>query len=213
VELLAVNLAVVETLEHNGRQVPTGIYKRPVEGSIRATALGLVGDVQVDRENHGGSDKAIYAYTVENYRYWSTVLGQAPFPFGQFGENFTVTAMPDEAVHLGDVFRIGSILVEVTQPRIPCFKLGIKMGDPAFVKAFLHSGRLGFYLRVLEDGEVRAGDDIVRIREDSERLTIRDSALAQVKGPEQKTMIVRALKVPALSQAWRDDLEKRLLSL
>jgi MOSC domain-containing protein YiiM len=171
--------------------------------------LGLEGDVQVDRKNHGGQDKAIYAYTVENYRFWEQELNRGSFPYGQFGENFTVTGLPDEAVHIGDLFRIGPILVQVTQPRVPCFKLGLKMGDPLFVNAFLRSGRAGFYLRVLEEGEVSPGDTIMRIRVDEERLTLRDAMLALVKGPRQHEIIDRALRIDALSEAWREDLEKR----
>lgn len=208
-ELLAISLAVPKQVEYNQRWISTGIYKEPVSRPVRATALGLEGDVQVDRKNHGGQDKAIYAYTVENYRFWEQELNRGSFPYGQFGENFTVTGLPDEAVHIGDLFRIGPILVQVTQPRVPCFKLGLKMGDPLFVNAFLRSGRAGFYLRVLEEGEVSPGDTIMRIRVDEERLTLRDAMLALVKGPRQHEIIDRALRIDALSEAWREDLEKR----
>jgi MOSC domain-containing protein YiiM len=208
-ELLAISLAEPRQVEHNGRRVSTGIFKQPVAGPVRATALGLEGDVQVDRENHGGHDKAIYAYTVENYRFWERELGREPLPFGQFGENFTVRGMPDDAVHIGDVFGIGPLRVQVTQPRVPCFKLGIRMGDPGFVETFLRSGRVGFYLRVLEEGEVEAGQPIIRIAEDGEQLTIRDAMLALLKGPRQQDIIDRALRIDALSDAWREDLQKR----
>lgn len=209
-KLLAISVARARELEYERRRILTGIYKEPVEGPVRTTALGLEGDVQVDRENHGGEDKAVYAYTVENYRYWEQEFGKGPFPFGQFGENFTVAGMPDEALHVGDVFRIGGVLMQATQPRVPCFKLGIKMGDPTFVGRFRRSGRVGFYLRVLEEGEVRAGDPISRIEEDAEKLTIRDAMLAIDKGPRQKEIIERALRIDALSRAWRDDLQERL---
>jgi MOSC domain-containing protein YiiM len=208
-ELLAISLAVPKQVEYNQRWISTGIYKEPVSHPVRATALGLEGDVQVDRKNHGGQDKAIYAYTVENYRFWEQELNRGSLPYGQFGENFTVTGLPDEAVHIGDLFRIGPILVQVTQPRVPCFKLGLKMGDPLFVNAFLRSGRAGFYLRVLEEGEVSPGDTITRIRMDETRLTLRDAMLALVKGPRQHEIIDRALRIDALSEAWREDLEKR----
>lgn len=209
-ELLAINLATARQVEFHQRVISTGIYKMPVPHSVKVTALGLEGDVQVDRENHGGPDKAIYVYTLENYRFWERELQRESYPYGQFGENFTVTGMPDERIHIGDLFRIGAILVQVTQPRVPCYKLGIKMSDPAFVKRFLTSGRVGFYLRVLEEGEVRAGERIVRVREDPERLDIRDAMLALIKGPRQKTVIERALRIEALSAAWRNDLSKRL---
>lgn len=208
-ELLAISLAVPRQIEHRQRLISTGIYKQPVAGPVQATTLGIAGDVQVDRENHGGPDKAIYAYTVENYGYWETELGEGGFPYGQFGENFTVSGMPDEIVHVGDQFRIGQILVQVTQPRVPCYKLGIKMGDPGFVARFAHSGRVGFYLRVLEPGEVRAGEPIVRVKDDPERLNIRDCMLARIPGPRQREIIDQALRVDALSEAWRTDLEQR----
>jgi MOSC domain-containing protein YiiM len=209
-ELLSINLATVKQVEYNQRLVSTGIYKTAVEGSIKVTALGLEGDVQIDRENHGGPDKAIYVYTLENYRFWEQELQKQGYSYGQFGENFTVTGMPDERIHIGDLFRIGSVLTQVTQPRVPCFKLGIKMGDPTFVKRFLSSGRVGFYLRVLEEGEVQAGDRITRVQEDPERLNIRDAMLALAKGPHQKVVIKRALGIEALSAAWRNNLSMRL---
>lgn len=212
-ELLAISRAVAREVEHNGHIVTTGIFKEPVPGPVRADAMGLDGDVQVDRENHGGHDKALYAYSLENYRYWEQELGrEIPFPYGQFGENFTVTGLPDEAVHIGDIFRIGELLVQVTQPRVPCFKLGIKMGDPRFVGIFRHSGRVGFYLRVLEGGEVKVGDRITRVQVDPLGINIRDAMLAVNKGPQQQEFIAKVLEVAALSEAWRVDLTQRLAS-
>lgn len=209
-KLLTISLATARQVEHRGHWVSTGIYKEPVEGPTSVGVLGLDGDVQVDRENHGGPDKAVYAYTEENYRFWESELKQGPFPHGQFGENLTVSGMPDEAVHIGDVFRIGGVLAQVTQPRVPCFKLGLKMGDPQFVGVFRHSGRVGFYLRVLEAGVVKAGDGIERIREDERRVNIRDAMLAVNKGPRQREFIEKVLAVPALSIAWRDELLQKL---
>lgn len=208
-ELLAISIAVPHEIEHNGRRISTGIYKHPVDTSVQATRLGIEGDAQVDLENHGGPDKAIYAYTIENYRVWERELGKNPFPFGQFGENFTVSGMPDESVHIGDQFLIGRIIVQVTQPRVPCFKLGIKMGDPGFVSRFMHSGRVGFYLRVLAPGRVRAGDTILKVKEDPGRLNIRDAMLARVQGPRRREIIEQALGIEALSEAWRQDLTQR----
>jgi MOSC domain-containing protein YiiM len=212
-ELLSINLAIREELHHEGRKVATGIFKRPAAGSVQVLRDGLMGDIQVDRQNHGGPDKAIYAYTVENYRHWEQVLGRDDFGYGFFGENFTVTALPDEDVHIGDVFQVGSVRVQVTQPRVPCFKLGAKMGDPGFVKVFLHSGRVGFYLRVLAAGEVQSGAKIERISVDSEHLSIRECMLIHGKGPEREAIMRRALGLAALSEAWRADLEKRVASL
>ncbi len=209
-ELLAISLARARQVEHNRGLVSTGIFKEPVARRVRAGILGLEGDVQVDRENHGGPDKAIYAYSVENYRHWEAESRRdTPFPYGQFGENLTVTGLPDEAAHIGDVFRIGHVLVQVTQPRVPCFKLGIKMGDPRFVGVFRHSGRVGFYLRVLEEGEIGVGDPIALVRADDARINIRDAMLAVNKGPRQREFIDKVLEVQALSFAWREDLLQR----
>lgn len=122
-KLISINQATPRQLEYRQQLILTGIFKEPVAGPITVTDFGIEGDVQVDRENHGGKDKAIYVYTVENYRFWQTELGREAFPHGQFGENFTVSEMPDEEIHIGDIFQIGAIIVQVTQPRVPCFKL------------------------------------------------------------------------------------------
>jgi MOSC domain-containing protein YiiM len=207
-ELLAISLSEPKKVAYKGRWIETGIYKEPVRGSIRLNESGLEGDGQADLKNHGGPDKAVYAYTLENYRYWEQELGR-DLPFGQFGENFTVCGMPDEAVNIGDIFRIGEVKVQVTQPRVPCFKLGIKMGDPGFVARFHHSGRVGFYLRVLQEGAVTAGDPIELLEADPAQLCISVAMLALTKGPRQQEIISRALAISALSQAWREDLQKR----
>lgn len=207
-ELLAISLSGLKKVPYKDRWIETGIYKEPVSGSVWLTVTGLEGDGQADRENHGGEDKAVYAYTLENHRFWGQDLGRA-MPFGQFGENFTVSGMPDEAVHIGDIFRIGDVIVQVTQPRVPCFKLGIKMEDPGFVARFHTSGRVGFYLRVLQEGEVAAGEPIALVAADPDRLSIQEAMLALTKGPRQQEIIARALDIPALSGAWRHDLQKR----
>jgi MOSC domain-containing protein YiiM len=209
-ELLAVSIGQPRYVEHRGRGELTGIYKSPVAGPVAVTPQGLEGDGQADLKNHGGVDKALYAYTLENYRFWEGELGLPELPFGQFGENLTVTGMPDEAVHIGDVFRIGEIVVQVTQPRVPCHKLGIRFELPQFPARFLPSGRCGFYLRVLQTGVLRAGDAIERLREDPARLNLADGMLAIQDGPRQQEIIRRALDVEALSAAWRDDLTRRI---
>lgn len=207
-KLLAISLSGPQVLEHGGRSAQTGICKQPVAGPVQATAEGLLGDTQVDRENHGGADKAVYAYTAENYRFWEQELGRS-LPYGQFGENLAVSGLPDEAVHIGDIFRIGAVECQVTQPRVPCFKLGLRMEDPGFVRRFHHSGRVGFYLRVLKEGPLKAGDPIERLHTDPGQLNIRDAMLALSPNPRQQDIIRRALAIPALSQAWRDSLRKK----
>jgi MOSC domain-containing protein YiiM len=212
-KLLAISVGLPRTIEVDGRSVTTGIFKEPVEGPVHVGSTGVAGDGQADLEAHGGADKAVYVYTIEHYRFWQQALKCSTMPFGQFGENLTVEEMPDDRVHIGDRFRIGQLLVEVTQPRVPCFKLGIRMNRPDFPRRFMHSGRTGFYFRVLEEGELSAGEAIERISMAPIQLTIQESMQALIPGPNQRGVIESALEVDALSQAWRDDLEKRLRKL
>jgi len=211
VKLLSINLGHLQTIRHGERDVETGIFKNPVDGVHSVGLLGIDGDRQADTENHGGADKALYFYTVENSRLWEMELGRT-LPPGAFGENFTVSGMPDETVHIGDIFRVGGITVQVTQPRVPCFKLGIKMQDMKFVTRFLHSGRAGFYTRILEPGAAAAGDGIALLEVDPHGLSVKEAMLALIKGDRQQEIIKRALEVPALSVAWQTDLRKRLQS-
>jgi len=154
--------------------VSTGIFKEPVDGRVMLRTLNLDGDQQVDLKGHGGIYKAACVYPIENYDHWKRELERDDFRVPQFGENFTVEGMAEDRVHVGDVFRLGDAVVEVTQPRVPCYRLGIKMNDPRFPKLFLQSCRVGFYFRVLEEGEVGAGDDILLVREGPEGMTVRD---------------------------------------
>lgn len=213
-QLVSISVGLPREIDHHGKPVLTGIFKSPLAAGTEAAAgyLGLVGDGQADLENHGGVDKALYAYTVENYAFWENELGRAALPHGQFGENFTVSGMADDSVCLGDVYRIGGLLVQVTQPRVPCYKLGLRFGMPDFPKRFMASGRVGFYLRVLQPGTVCAGDTIELIQADPERLNIADCMLALRDGPRQQEIIRRALSVAALSDAWREDLSQRLVA-
>jgi MOSC domain-containing protein YiiM len=147
---------------------------------------------------------------VENYTFWQKELCRNDLSHGHFGENFTVTDMPDESVHVGDVYRIGEIVTQVTQPRVPCYKLGVKMQSAKFPDVFMQSGRVGFYLRVLREGAVAAGDTIELLQEDPVRLSIKDCMLALVKGPRRYAVIETALQIEALSDSWRRSLSKRL---
>lgn len=204
--VVALSISGGRQVSHNGQIVGTGIFKEPVAGRLVARRLGLEGDKQVDLRYHGGEHKAIYAYPHEHYATWARELGRQDFGFGQFGENLTTEGLLETTVHLGDRFRVGGALLEVTQPRVPCFKLGIKMGDPEFVKAFVKSMRSGFYLRVLEEGEIGAGDAIVRTEIGPERITIHDLYHLRFKDPLNRDMIQRALSVEALSKEWRREL-------
>jgi MOSC domain-containing protein YiiM len=208
--LLSVNVSYPMEVAHGRKTVATGIFKEPVSGRVMLRAVNLDGDGQADLVNHGGVDRAVYAYPVENYDYWGRELVRDDLSFGQFGENFTVEGMTEDDVHIGDVFRVGDVLVEVSQPRPPCFKLGIKMGMPRFPKLFLASGRVGFYLRVLEEGEVGAGDGIERVRSGPEQLTVRETSNLLFFESENLEGAERALRIPALSSGWRESFEERL---
>jgi MOSC domain-containing protein YiiM len=209
-KLLSVNVSLPKEVPHGREAVSTGIFKEPVEGRIVLRTTNLDGDGQADLENHGGVDRAAYAYSIENYDHWRRVLGRDKFAFGQFGENFTVEGMLEDDIHIGDVLRVGDALVEVSQPRPPCFKLGIKMGMAGFPKRFLASGRVGFYLRVLEEGEVGAGDVFERVESDPERMSVREMSHLLFFEPKNLEGAKRALHVRALSPGWRDSFEERL---
>ena len=171
---VSVNISGPKPLTYRGKTVATGIFKTPVVGNIRVHRLGLEGDVQVDKRVHGGPDKAVYIYPYEHYAHWEEFLSRKDFAFGQFGENLTTLGLLEDEVHVGETLRIGSVLLQVTQPREPCFKLMTKMNDFTFAKPFLTSGRTGFYLRVLEGGELSAGDAIERVATEPDAPTIRE---------------------------------------
>ncbi|MGH7543379.1 MAG: MOSC domain-containing protein [Gemmatimonadota bacterium] len=207
--LLSVNVSLPKPVEHDGEVVWTGIFKEPVPGRVALRWLNLDGDRQADLSVHGGVDKAVYAYPVEHYDHWRRTLARE-LPFGQFGENFTVSGMLEAETSIGDVYRIGTALLQVTQPRTPCFKLGIKMGDRRFLKPFLASGRTGFYLRVLEEGGVGAGDPIELVRADPAGLTVAEVLRLGYVDTEDIEGASRAAAVEALSEGWREWFKARL---
>ena len=209
-KLLSVNVSLPKEVPYRGKTVTTGIFKEPVNGRVMLRTLNLDGDGQADLVGHGGIHKAAYAYSIENYDLWKRELGRTDFAFGQFGENFTVEGMPEDEIHVGDVFRVGSALVEVTQPRVLCYKLGIKMGLPRFVKMFLASCQVGFYLRVLEEGEVGAGDVFDRVGIGPERMTVREICHLLYFDPKNLDGARKALRIRALSPGWRQSFEERL---
>ncbi len=209
-KLLSVNVSLPKDVPYMGKTTTTGIFKEPVSGRVMLRMLNLDGDGQADLKAHGGTYKAAYAYSIEHYDYWKREMGRDDFTFGQFGENFTVGGMLEDEIHIGDVFRVGGALVEVTQPRVPCFKLGIKMGSPQFPKMFLASGRIGFYLRVLEEGEVGAGDVFEHVTGEPERMTVRELCYLLYFDHQNLEETKRALRIKALSPGWRGSFEERL---
>jgi MOSC domain-containing protein YiiM len=208
--LISINVGLPREIIHGGREVTTGIFKTPVAGPVWLGRLNLVGDGQADLRVHGGADKAVYVYPFEHYGFWAGELGRHDFSHGQFGENFTTEGLLEDEVSIGDVFRMGVARVQVTQPRSPCYKLGIRMGDENFPARFAAANRTGFYLRVLEEGMVKAGDAIDRIERAAGSMTVRDVfRLRHVGGTRAE--YEHAARLPGLASSWRAAFEKRLV--
>lgn len=209
-ELISINTGVPQLASFGGITVETGIFKRPVSGRIALGKTNLEGDRQADLSVHGGRDKAVYAYPDEHYSWWSDALDREDLSPGQFGENFTVQGMLEDEVCIGDVFQIGSATVEVSQPRSPCGKLGIRMKMREFPKLFMASGRCGFYLRVLETGDVGAGDSIVRLRRDPFPISVH--TMFQTFHVDRGNLAAarEALTNVALADDWRKVLNTRV---
>ncbi len=210
--LLAVNTGAARPLRtgRGDETAPSGIDKRPVTESVRIGPLGLDGDEQADLRVHGGADKAVYVYSQHHLAHWREVLGVAALGPGAFGENLSVAALEEAAVHVGDRFRAGEALLEVSQPREPCWKLGAHLGNASLPKRVVASGRVGFYLRVIEPGIVRAGDSMRRVHVDAGRLSIAEVHRTRHFGRGDVAATRRALENAALSEAWRIALSKRL---
>jgi ferredoxin-NADP reductase/MOSC domain-containing protein YiiM len=211
VKLLSVNVSLPKQVPYQGKIITTGIFKEPVSDRVMVHALNIQGDGQADRKVHGGRDMAVYAYPFEHYEFWEETLGRSGFPFGQFGENLTVEGLTEETVRIGDVFRVGDALLQVTQPRIPCYKLALRMGEGAdFPKRFQDSGRLGFYLRVIEEGEIGAGDLIERVDTDGWSLTIAEFIHSYLHKSHEPDSLRRMLASRDLGDAWHMYLENML---
>jgi MOSC domain-containing protein YiiM len=208
--LVSLNVGFPREVGYQGRRVLTGIFKEPVAGRVRLNRLNLDGDGQADLRVHGGADKAVYAYPLEHYAYWARALGRDGFPFGQFGENFTVADMLEESIGIGDVFRVGTARVQVSQPRTPCFKLDLRMDVEDFRTRFTDSQRTGFYLRVLEEGEVAAGDACERLEAGVPSMSVLEIFSLRYADAPDRARLERAARLPALSASWRAALARRL---
>lgn len=209
-KLLSVQVGTPRDVLYRGRTTQTGIYKEPVEGHIAVTTLGLAGDHQVDKRYHGGPDKAVYAYASEHYDFWREELERDDLEFGAFGENLTLSGLTDDQVSIGDVLRIGGVLLQVTQPRVPCFKLGIRFGDGGMVKKFHRAAKTGFYLRVLQEGSLRAGDDVTVAQKAENSLSIPEIFYIMHATPIDRIATSKAAALPGLSSSWREELRQRL---
>ncbi|HEX5228324.1 MAG TPA: MOSC and FAD-binding oxidoreductase domain-containing protein [Bryobacteraceae bacterium] len=208
--LLSVNVGLPRDIEWRGRTVHTGIWKSPVSGRCRASRLNLAGDGQGDLGGHGGEQRAVFMYQIESYRYWQERLKRDDFVYGQFGENFTIEGLPDDSVCIGDRYRVGSAIFEISQPRVTCYRVGIRMNEPHMAALLTSSGRPGFYFRVLEEGDVGAGDEIVKIAEAKERMTVAAINALLYSPDHTRDKLERALLIDALSPGWRASFEALL---
>jgi ferredoxin-NADP reductase/MOSC domain-containing protein YiiM len=208
--LLSVNVGLPRDVTWNGKTVHTAVWKSPVEGRRLVRKLDVVGDAQGDLDGHGGEQRAVFVYQMESYHYWERFLGRNDFIFGQFGENFTVEGLPDDEVCIGDRYRIGDAIFEVTQPRVTCYRVGIRMNEPRMAALLVAQHRPGFYFRVLQEGEVGAGDNIVKISDGPERISVADvDAFLYLPG-HSREQLERALRIPALSKGWQSSFQEML---
>src|SRR3989475_7383972 len=200
--LLSVNVGLPRDVEPTGRTVPTAIWKDPVRGRCRVGRLHLEGDGQGDLAGHGGEQRAVFVYQIESYRYWQAQLKRTDFVYGQFGENLTIEGLPDDAVCIGDRYRIGSAIFEITQPRVTCYRVSIRMNESRMPALLTGSGRPGFYFRVLQEGDVGAGDEITKVGEASERMTVAEINALLYSSSHPRELLERALRIEALPSGW-----------
>ena len=204
--LVSVNVGLPRDINWRGKTVHTGIWKSPVLGRVIVRKLNIDGDGQGDLGGHGGVNRAVMVYQLDSYRYWEHELNRTDFSYGQFGENFTVDGLPDAEVCIGDCYRIGTALFEVSQPRVTCYRLGIRMDEPQMAALVVTHHRPGFYFRVLEEGEVGAGDEIVKVADGPERDERRRDRRTALSAGHTPAQLERALRIPTLSKGWQNSL-------
>jgi len=215
-KLISVNCGLPREVPWRGQSVTTSIFKEPVEGRVALRTLNLDGDRQSDLRVHGGKDKAVYCYPLAHYDYWKAELPGFPLPPGVFGENFTIDGPGEDSIHIGDRFAIGSAEVVVTQPRLPCYKLGIRFASDEMINRFLESGRTGFYVAVTREGEVGAGDNITPLSADPHSIPVSEITrlyTADQYGAEDVAMLQRTLTVEALTNSWKEYFREKLARL
>src|SRR3954462_15881782 len=200
---MSVNVGLPQDVAWQGRTVHTGVWKTRVAGPSLVRRLNMDGDGQGDLAGHGGENRAVFVYQLESYEYWQQQLGRDDFSYGEFGENFTVRGLADDEVCIGDRFRIGEALFEVSQPRVTCYRVGIRMDDARMPAMLVAHHRPGFYLRVLREGVVQAGDEILKVAAGAEAMTVAEiDALLYLPGHPQE-QVLRALRIPVLSNGWK----------
>ena len=212
-KVISVNASLPREVSWKGKAVTTGIFKRPVAGRVIVRKLNLEGDRQADLRVHGGPSKAVYAYPSEHYTFWRRELPEMELPWGMFGENLTIDGLLENEVNIGDRFRIGSVELIVTQPRMPCYKLGVRFGREDMVKRFLRSGRTGFYFAVEREGELGARDSITRIARDEHDVTVADITRLYVDDKTDSPVLRRAVELEALPEDWREYFRERIAKL
>jgi MOSC domain-containing protein YiiM len=212
-KLKSLSIGLPENVEWRGGAVLTGIIKKPVNGPVLATKNGLQGDGVGDPEVHGGEHKAVYAFPHEHYSYFADLMNRSDFVPGQFGENLTTEGLLETEVQIGDRVQIGEAILEVTQPREPCFKLGIRMNDPGIVKPFLKSLRTGFYLRVIQEGNLSAGHEIVRVQRANNSISVKDITRVRYFDRADREVLEVAIGLEKLTPSWRDEFQEQLEKL
>lgn len=212
-QVLSVNVGLPRAVVWKGRTVVTGIFKEPVAGRVTIRRLNLEGDRQADLTVHGGPEKAVYAYPAEYYAFWREQFPEMELPWGMFGENLTIKGLREESVHIGDSFQVGSAELMVTQPRLPCYKLGLKFGRDDILKRFLQSGLTGFYFAVLKEGEVAAGDPIRLLHRDEHQVKVADITRLYRQDKHNLDLLRQVMTVEALPASWRDYFHERLTQL
>jgi MOSC domain-containing protein YiiM len=209
-KLVAISVGRPKEVQWRGRSVQTSIFKTPISGSVNVARLNIEGDEQSDLSVHGGAEKAVYAYPAEHYDFWRRELPDTELPWGSFGENFTTEGLLEDEVCIGDRYRVGSVELVVTQPRMPCYKLAIRFGRTEMVKRFLESGRSGFYLAVEREGTLTAGDAIERFARDERHLTVADVVALYAADSANQPLLETASDHPSLPASWREYFRKRL---
>ena len=213
-KVLSVNVGLPRKVLFNGQIVTTAIFKDPVKGPIMLRKLNLDGDKQADLTVHGGVDKAVYSYPAENYDYWRKQFPSLDLVWGMFGENFTTEGLMEDSVNIGDQFQIGSAKLVATQPRMPCYKLGVRFGRMEVVRQFMASGRPGIYFKVLEEGEVKAGVKIRIVRKDKNNVTVKDIVRLYITRDHTDIETMRrATKIRALPEGWRYEFKQKIEQL
>ncbi len=212
-KLISLNVGLPRIVESNGEPVTTGIFKEPVEGPVMLRTLNLDGDRQADLTVHGGVSKAVYAYPAEHYEFWKRELPEMELSYGMFGENFTTEGLLEDALNVGDRWRVGEAELMLTEPRMPCYKLGIKFGRTDIIRKFLQSRRTGFYFAVVKEGEVKAGDLMELQTRDANNITIADITRLYAFEKNDLETLRRAVKLEALSESWREHFQKQIQKL